>query len=110
LPPIDPNGDYLRTLDRLSHRGAELDQLLQSLVDGFVGKPVVDHDVFYALLKSVTERQDSTEAVDGADFRAAMSQFLTGVAVVTVREGGKPRGITVNSLTSVSLDPPSGLL
>jgi flavin reductase (DIM6/NTAB) family NADH-FMN oxidoreductase RutF/DNA-binding MarR family transcriptional regulator len=106
LPPIDPNGDYLRTLDRLSHRGAELDQLLQSLVDGFVGKPVVDHDVFYALLKSVTERQDATEALDGADFRAAMSQFLTGVAVVTVREGGKPRGITVNSLTSVSLDPP----
>lgn len=36
-----------------------------------------------------------------------MGQFATGVAVVTAfGAGSAPRGITVNSLTSVSLSPP----
>jgi flavin reductase (DIM6/NTAB) family NADH-FMN oxidoreductase RutF len=36
-----------------------------------------------------------------------MSQFATGVAVVaTLAADGRPMGITVNSLTSVSLTPP----
>jgi flavin reductase (DIM6/NTAB) family NADH-FMN oxidoreductase RutF/DNA-binding MarR family transcriptional regulator len=106
LPPVDPDGDYLRAVDQLPGSGVELDELLKSLVHGFVGKPIVDHEVFYALLKSVTERESSSKHMNGGDFRAAMSQFLTGVAVVTVQEKGGPRGITVNSLTSVSLDPP----
>jgi flavin reductase (DIM6/NTAB) family NADH-FMN oxidoreductase RutF len=41
-----------------------------------------------------------------SDFRRAMGAFPTGVAVVTARDGaGDPVGLTVNSLTSVSLDP-----
>jgi flavin reductase (DIM6/NTAB) family NADH-FMN oxidoreductase RutF len=40
-------------------------------------------------------------------FRKALGCFPTGVAVVTARlPGGHPMGITVNSFTSVSLDPP----
>ncbi len=35
-----------------------------------------------------------------------MSQFATGVTVVTALDGDRPQGITVNALTSVSLDPP----
>lgn len=39
-------------------------------------------------------------------FRRAMSAFATGVAVVTAKpDGGALCGITVNSLTSVSLNP-----
>ncbi|MEW2386448.1 flavin reductase family protein [Micromonospora sp. NPDC047707] len=38
--------------------------------------------------------------------RRAMGRFATGVAVITTRMGGVPHGMTVNSLTSVSLDPP----
>jgi len=39
-------------------------------------------------------------------FRRAMSAFATGVTVVSAaREGGGLSGITVNSLTSVSLQP-----
>ncbi|MDI3298868.1 MAG: flavin reductase family protein [Bacillota bacterium] len=39
--------------------------------------------------------------------RRAMGQFATGVAVLTVPSPlEEPRGITVNSLTSLSLDPP----
>lgn len=40
-------------------------------------------------------------------FRNALGWFTTGVAVVTTRVGaGAPIGITVNSFSSVSLDPP----
>lgn len=41
-----------------------------------------------------------------ADFRIAMGQFATGVTVVTALDGDRPQGITVNALSSVSLDPP----
>lgn len=40
-------------------------------------------------------------------FRTVMSCFPTGVTVVATRDaGGQPLGLTVNSFTSVSLDPP----
>src|SRR5262245_22681639 len=37
--------------------------------------------------------------------RQALGSFATGVTVVTVG-GGSPHGMTANSFTSVSLDPP----
>lgn len=40
------------------------------------------------------------------DFRIAMGQFATGVTVVTTLDEDRPQGITVNALSSVSLDPP----
>jgi flavin reductase (DIM6/NTAB) family NADH-FMN oxidoreductase RutF len=40
------------------------------------------------------------------DLRRACGQFATGVTVVTVRDGDGFRGMTANSFTSVSLDPP----
>lgn len=40
-------------------------------------------------------------------FRNALGRFATGVAVVTTRDpDGAPVGVTVNSFSSVSLDPP----
>jgi flavin reductase (DIM6/NTAB) family NADH-FMN oxidoreductase RutF len=39
-------------------------------------------------------------------FRTALGSFPTGVAVVTATSGSAPIGITVNSFTSVSLEPP----
>jgi flavin reductase (DIM6/NTAB) family NADH-FMN oxidoreductase RutF len=39
-------------------------------------------------------------------FRLVMGNFATGITVVTTRDSyGKPRGLTVNSFTSVSLEP-----
>jgi 3-hydroxy-9,10-secoandrosta-1,3,5(10)-triene-9,17-dione monooxygenase reductase component len=38
-------------------------------------------------------------------FRTVMSQWVTGVAIVTASDGDMPIGIVCNSLTSVSLDP-----
>lgn len=46
-------------------------------------------------------------AHDVRKFRNALGWFTTGVAVITTRVGGEaPIGITVNSFSSVSLDPP----
>ncbi|SRR5579885_708155 len=46
-------------------------------------------------------------SLDSRAFRRALGTFPTGVAVVTaVMEDAKPMGITVNSFTAVSLDPP----
>jgi 3-hydroxy-9,10-secoandrosta-1,3,5(10)-triene-9,17-dione monooxygenase reductase component len=39
-------------------------------------------------------------------FRVVMGRFATGITVVTTFDGDKPAGITVNALSSVSLDPP----
>ena len=40
-------------------------------------------------------------------FRKVMGHFVTGVSVVTTFDpGGRPAGITVNALSSVSLEPP----
>ena len=43
---------------------------------------------------------------DTKAFRRALGSFPTGVAVVTAAMESEPVGITVNSFTSVSLDPP----
>ena len=40
------------------------------------------------------------------DFRKICGQFATGVTVLTTTSNGEVHGITVNSFTSVSLDPP----
>jgi flavin reductase (DIM6/NTAB) family NADH-FMN oxidoreductase RutF len=54
--------------------------------------------------------QPPSEYRTGSDprtLRDALGCFATGVTVVTCLDpGGKPVGLTVNSFTSVSLDPP----
>jgi flavin reductase (DIM6/NTAB) family NADH-FMN oxidoreductase RutF len=39
-------------------------------------------------------------------FRTVMGHFVTGVTVVTALDAQRPQGITVNALSSVSLEPP----
>src|SRR4029077_15621646 len=43
---------------------------------------------------------------DQRAFRRALGQFATGVAIITARVGDQTVGVTANSFTSVSLDPP----
>jgi flavin reductase (DIM6/NTAB) family NADH-FMN oxidoreductase RutF len=43
---------------------------------------------------------------DQLAMRRTMGRFLTGVAVVTTEADGEAHGMTINSLTSISLDPP----
>lgn len=50
-------------------------------------------------------------APNPATFRQALSRFTTGVTVLTAAEqGGGVAGMTANSFTSVSLDPPTILV
>lgn len=44
--------------------------------------------------------------VDGLTLRRTIGAFATGVTIVTTSVGSRPVGMTVNSLTSVSLEPP----
>ncbi|WP_188282459.1 flavin reductase family protein [Streptomyces sp. CBMA29] len=44
--------------------------------------------------------------VDGRSLRTVCGMFVTGVTVITSGEDGNAEGTTVNSFTSVSLDPP----
>jgi len=48
----------------------------------------------------------ATAPVGAANMRKTMGCFATGVAVITTADHGESHGMTVNSLTSVSLDPP----
>jgi 3-hydroxy-9,10-secoandrosta-1,3,5(10)-triene-9,17-dione monooxygenase reductase component len=43
---------------------------------------------------------------DPRSFREALGRFATGVAFVTAAPHGEPTGLIVNSLASVSLEPP----
>jgi len=46
-------------------------------------------------------------AVDAREIRNVMGHFATGVTVITTKDtAGKPFGLTVNSFTSLSLNPP----
>lgn len=56
------------------------------------------------------ERLRSVEVLR-EEFRRLMSRYFTGVTVVTSNDGeGKPHGLTCNSLTSVTLTPPTLLV
>jgi 3-hydroxy-9,10-secoandrosta-1,3,5(10)-triene-9,17-dione monooxygenase reductase component len=44
--------------------------------------------------------------LDARSFRDALGRFATGVAFVTAAPDGEPAGLIVNSLASVSLEPP----
>ncbi len=48
----------------------------------------------------------SSETIDSAAFRRTMGRFATGVTVITVQQGDLVHGMTANTFTSLSLDPP----
>jgi flavin reductase (DIM6/NTAB) family NADH-FMN oxidoreductase RutF len=46
-------------------------------------------------------------SLDSRHFRDVLGRFATGVCIITTRGAdGRPYGVTVNSFSSVSLDPP----
>lgn len=53
------------------------------------------------------KKEEDSAAFDIRDFRAALGQFATGVTVITTRApDGRKVGMTANSFTSVSMEPP----
>ena len=70
-------------------------------------------DSFNGLLLDFLERKqprfipEFREGSDARTFRDALGCFATGVTIITAMgPDGKPTGLTANSFTSVSLDPP----
>ena len=49
---------------------------------------------------------DVSAGIDPHQFREVCGQYATGVAIITAHSGGQSVGVTVNSFSSVSLEPP----
>jgi len=56
----------------------------------------------------IPDRQSAAEGqIDPRQLRNALGRFATGVTIVTTRgPDGKLEGLTANSFSAVSLDPP----
>jgi 3-hydroxy-9,10-secoandrosta-1,3,5(10)-triene-9,17-dione monooxygenase reductase component len=54
----------------------------------------------------MTSAVSSPAAPDKHELRHIMGHYATGASIVTAMWEGEPHGLAVNSLTSVSLDPP----
>jgi 3-hydroxy-9,10-secoandrosta-1,3,5(10)-triene-9,17-dione monooxygenase reductase component len=55
---------------------------------------------------ALAARAPAAAAPDPRSFRDALGRFATGVAFVTAAPDGQPAGLIINSLASVSLEPP----
>ncbi len=95
---------------RLLEAAQEMPTLAETIANGFD-----DPRVFYPWWFDAGEadrliaekRAQRTKRFDLRELRRALGQFATGVTVVTTRtEDGRRVGVTANSFTSLSLDPP----
>lgn len=55
---------------------------------------------------SNSDLSSSSAGVDPSEFRKVLGHFASGVVVVTGGSGGDPLGMTAQSFSSLSLDPP----
>ncbi|WP_246081951.1 flavin reductase family protein [Nocardioides litoris] len=75
------------------------------LISSWLGD--VDLDVEWRPGETSDVAADDLEAVAAARrFRDVLGRFASGVTVVTAMSGGEPVGMTCQSFSSVSLDPP----
>lgn len=75
------------------------------LISSWLGD--ADFDVEWRPGEGTTIHGDDPEAVAAArQFRDVLGRFASGVTVVTTVSGGQPVGMTCQSFSSVSLDPP----
>jgi flavin reductase (DIM6/NTAB) family NADH-FMN oxidoreductase RutF/2-polyprenyl-6-methoxyphenol hydroxylase-like FAD-dependent oxidoreductase len=88
----------------------EIDGVAAALANGF-DDPRTFYPWFFEAEEAgrfiAAKRAQEAGRFDRRDLRRALGQFATGVTVVTTRtEDGRRVGITANSFTSLSLDPP----
>jgi flavin reductase (DIM6/NTAB) family NADH-FMN oxidoreductase RutF len=57
-------------------------------------------------LHNILNPLETEKAMKSKEFRSAMGCFITGVTVVTTTDNNKAIGVTANSFSSVSLEPP----
>lgn len=104
LTPPEPH------VQRLLAAAADVPALAGTIANGFDDPQVFSpwwYDAAEADRLIAERRGQQREPFDQRELRRALGQFATGVAVVTTRgEDGLPVGVTANSFTSLSLDPP----
>ena len=61
-------------------------------------------------MTSMNDHVHEESVIDSVSLRRTMGRFVTGVAVVTTCQDGDAHGMTINSLTSISFDPPTVLV
>ena len=75
------------------------------LIDSFLGDAEVDFE-WRPGETSAVHADDPEAAARARRFRDVLGRFASGVTVVTSISGGEPVGMTCQSFSSVSLDPP----
>lgn len=75
----------------------------RSLIDSYLGG---SHEVFAWRPGEVVEIDGEAAQAAARKFREVLGQYASGVTVVTSVQRGTPVGMTCQSFTSVSLDPP----
>ncbi|HEV2732101.1 MAG TPA: styrene monooxygenase/indole monooxygenase family protein [Terriglobales bacterium] len=103
---LKPPGHVLKLLDC----AGKISAVASTFVNGF-DDPRTLFPWFMDAVEAEAFVQKEAKAVaerfDRRDYRKALGQFATGVTVVTAHaSGGRKVGVTVNSFSSVSLDPP----
>lgn len=75
----------------------------RELIDSFLG---ANHDEFAWRPGEVVHIDGEAAQAAAVKFRDVLGRYASGVTVVTTVHGGSPVGMTCQSFTSVSLDPP----
>ncbi|MCT9871330.1 flavin reductase [Paenarthrobacter aurescens] len=104
---LKPRRDHQKTLLR---EAGDHPALAASIVAGF-DDPRTSYPWWFDPTAAAdfmqARKEEDTSVFDVRDFRSALGQFATGVTVVTtVSADGRKVGMTANSFTSVSMDPP----
>jgi flavin reductase (DIM6/NTAB) family NADH-FMN oxidoreductase RutF/2-polyprenyl-6-methoxyphenol hydroxylase-like FAD-dependent oxidoreductase len=103
---LKPPGHVLKLLDC----AGKISAVASAIVNGFDDPRTLFPWFMIASEAEAFVRQEAkavAERFDRRDYRRALGQFATGVTVVTARASdGRKVGVTVNSFSSVSLDPP----
>ncbi|MEO6604971.1 MAG: flavin reductase family protein [Aeromicrobium sp.] len=75
----------------------------RELIDSYLGG---HHELFSWRPGEVVEIDGEVAQAAARQYRDVLGQYASGVTVITTIQGGKPVGMTCQSFTSVSLDPP----
>jgi flavin reductase (DIM6/NTAB) family NADH-FMN oxidoreductase RutF len=102
-----PRPHMLKILQSAGHMGSVASTIVNGFDDPRTFFPwwfdAIEADRFL----DTKAREASVDRFDRRDFRKALGQFTTGVAVITTRAlDGRRMGMTANSFASVSLEPP----
>jgi 3-hydroxy-9,10-secoandrosta-1,3,5(10)-triene-9,17-dione monooxygenase reductase component len=90
--------------DRSGHEHGPLTRPSPDLIEGWLGEEAFDLEPTGDGAQAPTS--EGRAGFEAQEFRSVLGRFASGITVVTSLSGGVPVGMTCQSFTSVSLDPP----